>query len=362
MHVSPYLTFVNRDSDHSRNVFVYIESRYHLPITTRRHSMYDPLHIIRRGQEWVRDGSDIIVCLKKLTCTDASRQFLMLLTRSFNVCRSANVIFINKYSGSVFYSSGASCSSEYFHDTLVEGYFETPDVFSLSDILIHKGAPLFRIEQEKRGVFSMDSVSRASLMQTLAEDFEKMQSPIKFTVPTWHSSVECLYRSIFSTEKVPALPMHMVVRRNVNKYITQKDVFVKIGADPVTEAEQETETDDPVPMEKAVEEAVKEAVEEVVTNAFEEVATEYKEVEDETGDRMFFVRATNLPDVYELYDHFASIGLIPPDAIAGILTLRDSHAMTQLFKHHKGCRTVLRHTFSFNSTVRKWVPIFMSGS
>lgn len=144
--------------------------------------------------------------------------------------------------------------------------------------------------------------------------------------------------------------MHMVVRRNVNKYITQKDVFVKIGSDPVSEAEQETKTEDPGPNEEAVEEVVTED---------KEVVTEDKEVEDKglVGYKMFFVRATNLPDVYELYDHFASIGLSPPDAIAGILTLRDSHAMMQLFNQNKGCRTVLQHTFSFNSNVRKWVPI-----
>ncbi len=394
-NISPFLSRVKRED--VIHVFQYIESRYSLEFEAFPQSMYESsiVSLRNRGKppvQWTHDGSDIIVSLinpQEIGGLDESearrglsRHFFILITRS-NAFRSANIIFMSRCFRSVFYSLGVSCSSEYFEDTLVEGHFEAPDVFSLSDIFIHKGSSLYNQNlcytgRKHHAFFNMDSMSRVSLLRALAADLSSGHSTITFTVPIWYSNVDKMYRAIFSASNRirPALPMHVVVRKEVRKCIMHMDKVVRIA---ITTPKEGTANDSPHDSPNVSHTDVPnisppyaptDATKDAPTDTNKDAPTDTNKDSLETCliqsdeivakiKRTFFVRSTDLPDVYELYEHFASIRLGSPDAIAGILTLRDSHAMQRIFAQERRS-AVIHHEFTFNSHVDKWVPVFDS--
>eukprot|EP00798_Chlamydomonas_sp_ICE-L_P005454 gene5454-5655_t len=90
------------------------------------------------------------------------------------------------------------------------------------------------------------------------------------------------------------------------------------------------------------------------------VDTEYASarIESEAVRHLFYVRATHMPDVYELYREEVSASLSrSPDAFAGVRSMRDSLIMRSLFSASSGgSATLPQCMFVFDTVIGKWTP------
>eukprot|EP00798_Chlamydomonas_sp_ICE-L_P025132 gene25132-10773_t len=88
--------------------------------------------------------------------------------------------------------------------------------------------------------------------------------------------------------------------------------------------------------------------------------TEYASarLEPEAVRHLFYVRATHMPDVYELYREEVSASLSrSPDAFAGVRSMRDSLIMRSLFSaSSSGGATLSQCMFVFDTVIGKWTP------
>eukprot|EP00798_Chlamydomonas_sp_ICE-L_P029627 gene29627-5045_t len=88
--------------------------------------------------------------------------------------------------------------------------------------------------------------------------------------------------------------------------------------------------------------------------------TEYASarIEPEAVRHLFYVRATHMPDVYELYREEVSASLSrSPDAFAGVRSMRDSLIMRSLFSASSGGGATLPQCmFVFDTDIGKWTP------
>ena len=81
-------------------------------------------------------------------------------------------------------------------------------------------------------------------------------------------------------------------------------------------------------------------------------------LEPEAVRHLFYVRATHMPDVYELYREEVSASLSrSPDAFAGVRSMRDSLIMRSLFSASSGGGATLPQCmFVFDTVIGKWTP------
>eukprot|EP00798_Chlamydomonas_sp_ICE-L_P013073 gene13073-3680_t len=139
---------------------------------------------------------------------------------------------------------------------------------------------------------------------------------------------------------------HIVARHN-NKVATQKDAIMPLifddnsiipDDDAAIIADYDDRSDDPLQPEE----------------------TEYASarLEPEAVRHLFYVRATHMPDVYELYREEVSASLSrSPDAFAGVRSMRDSLIMRSLFSASPGGGATLPQCmFVFDTVIGKWTP------
>ena len=314
-------------------VLEYVEHRYGFRIVSdrayRAHNTAAP-----GGHRW--DRGDMMIRLRmQQGPAFRARPFYLFLTRISSPSGGGNCILIDRCFGCLYFSTHSIFPAEAFDDTLIEGEFDE-GVFHASDVLIHRGETMYN--RQHPSSFRVLALARIGILRgLLLQDQPQLQQ--NFRAPVWYPDIDTLYKNIFAGGECKVDPTHVtgIIIRNPKKHVDQRDVFIPMMM------EEEGANLLPPP-----------AVEKLGQEHFELELEHGRELGKELERRDFFVRATSMPDVYELFEHTASVNLCPPYAIAGILKLSHSQSMAALFKADRSL--IIQCMFEFNTEVNKWVP------
>jgi hypothetical protein len=218
------------------------------------------------------------------------------------------------------------------------------DNMCVSDILIWQGVPLF----EPTTIAGMSArfiepfhPNRHAIMLEWVKNIRGTGSgmiPIK--VATWYTNVEDAHHAYCLKESSAT---HLVARSN-RKTIYQKDAMISLSIASSSTSTITTNPNNP------------NDVDVLQTEPPPPVSLQEENAPDTNVDtnvsgivREFYVHATDLPDVFELYSDKSMISVLEsPEAVACVRSMRDS----ELLRDHQGSMM----KFEFVSHLQKWTP------
>jgi len=253
----------------------------------------------------------------------------MLFTRSIGNNSRCSVLLINRCIDLAYVVTGITAPYFVYNDTLVECEMEMDNI-CVSDILIWQGVPLF--EPTIAGVSARFKdpflpYRQIVLMEWIQNLYGTGSGVVPIKVATWYATIEDAHLAYCLKENNAT---HLVARLN-RKTLFQKDVMVSFSATTAS-------TDRLSPVQP------------VLDNQEEETLC-IPHIPNAVGSivREFYVHATDLPDVFELYSDKSMIGVLEsPEAVACVRSMRDS----ELLRDHQG--SVIK--FEFVSHLKKWTP------
>eukprot|EP00798_Chlamydomonas_sp_ICE-L_P026733 gene26733-4300_t len=284
------------------------------------------------------------------------RHLLLLMTRAIGSSRSGSIVLINRCVDSCLATHGLFAPTGLFdEDTLIMGEMEdrllddvypanitneqTHRVFCATDVLVWRGRPVgVGHGSSRQQQCIMNATQRTDLLHTWYAEFESSNNNLVGAV---HSDVEIvLHNNKVATQKDALLRLifddNNIIADDDSAIIADEDSA--IIADDYEDEDAGHRDEDP----------------------FQPEETEYDSarLEPEAVRHMFYVRATHMPDVYELYREEVSASLSrSPDAFAGVRSMRDSLIMRSLFSASSGGGATLPQCmFVFNTVIGKWTP------
>jgi hypothetical protein len=306
-------------------------------------------------------------------------------------------------------------------DTLIEGEMEdrlldevyptnitkeqTHRVFCATDVLVWHGRPVGVGHHGPSGQQQcmMNATQRTELLHTWYAEFERcnnnlvvgaVSGDVEIILSAWHTNIVGLYRSLFvspTDNTMSSTTVTHIVARHNNKVATQKDALMPLifdDNDIIADDDAAIIADDDAAIiandDAAIiadDDAAIIADDDAAIIADDDAAiladededarhrsddplqpeeTEYASarLEPEAVRHLFYVRATHMPDVYELYREEVSASLSrSPDAFAGVRSMRDSLIMRSLFSASSGGGATLPQCmFVFDTVIGKWTP------
>jgi len=222
-----------------------------------------------------------------------------------------------------------------YNDTLVECEMEA-DSICISDILVWQGVPLFEPSGTGMSARFNDSFhpNRQAILMEWMQNLRGTGSgvvPIK--VATWYESIDDVHLAYCLNENNAT---HLVARSN-RKTLYQKDAMLPFSATTVSTVR--------IPVQQ-------------VLQHVEDTLCIHTSLDNGNGNgngndsivREFYVHATDLPDVFELYSDKSMISVLEsPEAVACVRSMRDS----ELLRNHQG--SVMK--FEFVPHLKKWTPL-----
>eukprot|EP00798_Chlamydomonas_sp_ICE-L_P027289 gene27289-4592_t len=312
------------------------------------------------------------------------------MTRAIGSSRSGSIVLINRCVDSCLATHGLFAPTGLFdEDTLIEGEMEdrllddvypanitneqTHRVFCATDVLVWRGRPV-GVGHGSSGQQQciMNATQRTDLLHTWYAEFESsnnnlvgaVHSDVEIVLSTWHTTVVGLYRSLFVSTRDNMMSSttvtHIVARHN-NKVATQKEALMRL----IFDDNNIIADDDSAIIADEDSAIIADDYEDEDTGHRDEdplqpEETEYDSarLEPEAVRHLFYVRATHMPDVYELYREEVSASLSrSPDAFAGVRSMRDSLIMRSLFSASSGGGATLPQCmFVFDTVIGKWTP------
>eukprot|EP00798_Chlamydomonas_sp_ICE-L_P009301 gene9301-16437_t len=289
------------------------------------------------------------------------RQFLLLITRAIGSSRSGSIVLINRCVDSCIAASGLFAPADMFDDdTLIEGEMEdrllyddvyptnitkeqTHRVFCATDVLVWHGRPVGVGHHGPSGHHQqcmMNATQRTEILHTWYAEFERcnnnivgaVSGDVEIILSAWHTNIVGLYRSLFvsptDNTMSPTTVTHIVARHN-NKVATQKDALMPLIFDDnsiIADDDAAIIADDDAAIIADDDAAI------IADDDAGHRSDDSARLEPEAVRHLFYVRATHMPDVYELYREEVSASLSrSPDAFAGVRSMRDSLIMRSLF-------------------------------
>lgn len=316
----PKMQFSSTSTGTRRGVVEYLNARYRLDLVPSfSRAMFYTSH---RSN----NPSNSIFRLRHTQQCSRVQQYLMLFTRSIGNNSRCSVLLINRCIDLAYVVTGITAPYVVYNDTLVECEMEV-DNMCVSDILIWQGVPLF--EPTLAGVSArfkdpFHPYRQIILMEWIQNLCGTGSGVVPIKVATWHATIEDAHIAYCLKENNAT---HLVARSN-RKTLFQKDVMVSFsGTTASTDHVQPT-----------------------MPQLQEEEGTLC--IHDSVGSsivREFYVHATDLPDVFELYSDKSMIGVLEsPEAVACVRSMRDS----ELLRDHQGSMM----KFEFVSHLKKWTP------
>eukprot|EP00798_Chlamydomonas_sp_ICE-L_P013981 gene13981-19923_t len=319
------------------------------------------------------------------------RQFLLLITRAIGSSRSGSIVLINRCVDSCIAASGLFAPADMFDDdTLIEGEMEdhlldevyptnitkeqTHRVFCATDVLVWHGRPVGVGHHGPSGQQQcmMNATQRTELLHTWYAEFERcnnnlvgaVSGDVEIILSAWHTNIVGLYRSLFvspTDNTMSSTTVTHIVARHNNKVATQKDALMPLIFDDnniIADDDAAIIANDDAAI--IADDDEDEDTGHRSSDPLQPEDTEYASarLEPEAVRHLFYVRATHMPDVYELYREEVSASLSrSPDAFAGVRSMRDSLIMRSLFSASSGGGATLPQCmFVFDTVIGKWTP------
>eukprot|EP00798_Chlamydomonas_sp_ICE-L_P006307 gene6307-2936_t len=316
-----------------------------------------------------------------------SRQFLLLMTRAIGSSRSGSIVLINRCVDSCLATRGLFAPAGIFdEDTLIEGEMEdrilddvyqdnitkeqTHRVFCATDVLVWHGRPVGVGHGTSGQQCMMNATQRTELLHTWYSEFESsinnlvgaFRGDVEIVLSAWHTNIIGLYKSLFVSQRdnmMSSTTITHIVARHKNKVSTQKDALMPlIFDDNNISVHDDEDADNNISVHDDEDDAVHRSdapLQPEETTAYDSVS-----LQPEVVRHLFYVRATHMPDVYELYREEVSASLSrSPDAFAGVRSMRDSLIMRSLFSASSGGGgggALPQCMFVFDTVIGKWTP------
>lgn len=322
-----------------RGVADYLNARYRLDLVPSfSRAMFFT------SQRTTNNPSNNILRLRHAQHGSKIQQYFMLFTRSIGNYSRCSVLLINRCIDAAYVVTGITAPDCVYNDTLLECEMEA-DNMCVSDILIWQGVPLFEpttiAGMSARFIEPFHPNRHAIMLEWVKNIRGTGSGTIPIKVATWYTNVEDAHHAYCLKESSAT---HLVARSN-RKTIYQKDAMISLSVASSSTSSSTSITTNPNST------YTNEPVGGVGGGGLQEENTPDTNVDTNVSGivREFYVHATDLPDVFELYSDKSMISVLEsPEAVACVRSMRDS----ELLRDHQGSMM----KFEFVSHLQKWTP------
>lgn len=345
-----------------RNVVEYLSVRYGLDISPSFSKAMFFMPQRSNGQHSSSSSSpppswcsNSIFRLRQVQSGTKVQQYFMFFTQAIGNHRRGSIVLLNRCIDAAYIITGITAPDSLFNDTLLECEMEAQRTMCISDVLIWQGTPLFESGTPARFSIPFYPDRHVILNEWLKHIRGTGCGIIQLEVPTWYKTLEETH-SAYCNRYHDAT--HIVARSN-RKTVSQKDAMSSLILiqQQQPSSQQHTHVDDTPhntvnayasPNSVAI--ASPNSVAIAPCNQDDDNNNEHTQNNECVGMiRDFYVHATDLPDVFELYSNKSMVGLLEsPEAIACVRSMCDS----KILRSNQGCFM----KFEFVTQLQKWVP------
>lgn len=327
--ICPKMQFSASSVGTRRGIVEYLNTRYRLDIVPSfTRAMYFTSQ--RGGGGCNLPVSNSLFRLRHAQPGSNVQQYFMFFTKSIgNQCRSS-IVLLNRCIDVAYIVTGIVAPDCFFSDTLVECEMEAPNNMCISDILIWQGAPLFDPAASSKFTLPFHP-HRLNIIAELMKCIRGTGcGTVHMDMATWYQSLDDVML-VYIFDRCDTT--HLVARSN-RKTVYQKDAM--------TSFQPPSDQHAAVASSGTCNNNVTHHDDMMITNGDGEVVAN-------NVIRNFYVHATGLPDVFELYSDKSMIGVLEsPEAVACVRSMQDS----ELLRNNQGC--VMK--FEYIAHLQKWIP------